>query len=579
MQVCAKTATVLLSVALVATSATAGQEEVLQSRGAAGRPGGQLVIAQRAEPKTLNPVTAIDSASRDVIRRMQADLIHINRVTQRTEPALARSWTASPDGRSYTLRLRRGVRFSDGQPFDAGDVVFSFQVYLDPKIHSPQRDLLVIGDTPLRVTKVDTYTVRFEFDQPYAAAERLFDSVAILPRHLLEPLYRADRLAGAWSVSTPARAITGLGPFRLKRYVPGERLVLERNPFYWKIDRKGQRLPYAGTLTFLFVPSDDAQVLRFEAGETDAIGRLSAESFALLQREQRDHGYVTTDLGPGLEYDFLLFNLNSDTEGRLPDVVRKQAWFRDLRFRRAVSVSIDRKAILRLVFADRATALGGFVTPGNRVWFDAEIRPPARDLSRSRELLRAAGFSWNADGALLDAAGQPVQFSILASASNKQRQQMATMIAADLAGVGMKVQVVPLEFRAQLDRVLQTHDYETAIMALGSGDVDPTAEMNVWMSSGGTHLWHLGQRKASTPWEAEIDALMQRQMRTIDPKRRKALYDRVQRLVAENLPIVPLASPHLLAAAKRDLGNFAPAILDTSIVWNADELFRMRSGQ
>src|SRR5277367_6019486 len=164
-------------------------EEVQIIDNQVGRYGGTLVVAQRSEPKALNPVTAADAPSREVIGRLTADLIHINRQTQKTEPALAKSWTVSKDGRLYTLKLRRGLRFSDGQPFDADDVVFSFQVYLDEKVHSPQRDLLVVGGKPIDVQKVDQYTVRLTLAQPYAAAERIFDGLAMMPRHLLEKPY------------------------------------------------------------------------------------------------------------------------------------------------------------------------------------------------------------------------------------------------------------------------------------------------------------------------------------------------------------------------------------------------------
>ena len=195
-----------------------------------GRPGGKLIIAERSEPKTLNPVTALDGPSRDVIRRMNADLIRINRSTQLTEPALAISWTTSSDKRQYTLKLRHGIKFSDGHPFDADDVVFSFQVYLDEKVHSVQRDLLMIDGKPIGVVKLDQFTVRFELPKPYAAAERIFDSVAMLPRHLLDQPYKEGKLASAWGLNVPPSEIAGLGPFRLKEYVAGQRLVLERNP-------------------------------------------------------------------------------------------------------------------------------------------------------------------------------------------------------------------------------------------------------------------------------------------------------------------------------------------------------------
>ena len=131
---------VLACAAGAAPAPAPAAEEFLVSRAEVGRHGEQLVVNQRAEPKTLNPVTSVDSVSREVIRCTIADLIHINRETQRTEPALAKAWTVSPDGRRYVLTLRRELRFSDGHPFDADDVLFSFRVYLDEKVRSPQRD-------------------------------------------------------------------------------------------------------------------------------------------------------------------------------------------------------------------------------------------------------------------------------------------------------------------------------------------------------------------------------------------------------------------------------------------------------
>src|ERR1700693_749810 len=182
-----------------ARSWQAGEQRMIAD-GAPGHAGGRLVVALRSEPKTINPVLAVDEPSRDVIRCVTADLIHINRGSLKTEPSLAKSWSVSRDGRQYTLQLRRGVRFSDGQAFNADDVIFSFQVYLDEKVDSSQRDLLIVGGKPITVVKVNDYTVRFELALPYAAAERLFDSIAILPRHLLESGYRDGGFSQAWSL-------------------------------------------------------------------------------------------------------------------------------------------------------------------------------------------------------------------------------------------------------------------------------------------------------------------------------------------------------------------------------------------
>ena len=268
-----------------------------------GRPGGRLVVAQRAEPKTLNPVTALDSASREVIHRMMADLVHINRATQRTEPALASSWTVSGGGRRYLLHLRRGLRFSDGHPFDADDVVFTFQVYLDEKVGSPQRDLLIVGGKPIAVRKQDAWTVAFEFAEPYAPAERLFDSLAVLPRHLLEAAWREGRLARAWTLNTPPAQIAGLGPFRMKEYVPGQRLVLERNPYYWKRDSRETPLPYLDQLVFLFVAGEDGQAMRFQAGKPMSSAAW-APATSLCSKRTRRAATPCMSWGPGSNITF-----------------------------------------------------------------------------------------------------------------------------------------------------------------------------------------------------------------------------------------------------------------------------------
>lgn len=547
-------------------------EEVLTTSSQLGIYGGSLVVAQRSEPKTLNPVTAADAPSREVIGRITADLIHINRASQQTEPALAKSWTESKDGRVFTLKLRRGVRFSDGQPFTADDVVFSFQAYLDEKTHSPQRDLLVIGGKPITVVKLDDYTVRFTLAQPYAAAERIFDSIAIMPRHLLEKSYRDGAFAQAWTLATPPSQIAGLGPFRLKVYTPGQRLVLERNPYYWKVDRTKKRLPYLDQMVFLFVGNEDAQVLRFQSGDTDLLNRVGADNYALLSKEASSRGYQLFDLGPSLEYNFLVFNLNDLKSRNLDKIGAKQAWFNDVRFRQAISAAIDREAIVRLVYAGRGAALWGNVSPSNKYWVDTSIPHPPRSLEKAKELLKSAGFTWHGDR-LVDPHGTPVEFSIVTSSSNAQRSKMATIIQDDLSKLGMDVHIVPLEFRAMLDRVFQTYDYEVAIMGLGGGDADPTPEMNVWLSSGGTHLWHLGETKPATAWESQLDQLMQKQMVELNYKRRKHLYDEAQEIISTNAPFVFLATPDILVAAKKNVANFKPAILEPTALWDVEELY------
>jgi peptide/nickel transport system substrate-binding protein len=552
------------------------KEEFLVVPGEIGHSGGRLVISLRGEPKTLNPLIAADARSREVIGVMQADLVHINRSTQLTEPALAKSWKISPDGLQYTLVLRRGLKFSDGHPLDAEDVLFTFKVYLDENVHAPQRDLLIIGGKPITVRKADAQTIVFQLPKTYGVGERLFDGLAILPRHLLEKPYQEGKLGQIGALAAAANEWAGLGPFRLKEYVAGQRLVLERNPYYWKVDVKGNRLPYVDELVFVFVPNADAQVLKFQSGETDVISQVGAENFSVLSRQPR--GYAMVDAGPGLEYNFLFFNLNAANEKTSPEIVRKQKWFREVKFRQAVSDAVDRDAIVRLVYQGRGTPLWGLVTPGNKRWGDAAIPHPARSLDRARALLKEAGFSWSNEpvgqAVLTDSEGKPVEFSILTSSSNADRAKMAALIQDDLKQLGMRVQVVPLEFRSLLDRVTQTKEYDACVMGVASFDADPNSDINVWLSSGGTHLWNPSQASPATPWEAEIDRLIEEQMSARTFNERKKLYDRAQEILAENQPMIFLASPDILVGAKNIVGNFHPAVLEPYVLWNVEQLHR-----
>jgi peptide/nickel transport system substrate-binding protein len=553
----------------VCVSGLCATEDVLVVPGLSGRPGGRLVYGQRAEPKTLNPVFASDPASREVIQRLMADLIHINRVTLKTEPGLAKSWKVSADGLRYEIELRRGLRFSDGQPFDADDVVFSFQVFLDEQINSPQRSFWLLDGKPITVQKLDTHRVVFVLPRCNAVGERIFDGVPMLPRHLLERPYREGKLKELWSLRSAPAAIAGLGPFRLKEFVPGQRIVLERNPNYWKSDAGGTRLPYLAELAFTFSGVEDLQVMRFQSGESDIISRIASKDYAVLQREGARRGYTLQDAGSGLEHSFLAFNLGETARGRI--------WNR-VSFRNAVSAAVDRDAIVRLAFQGYAEPIATPVAAGNRRWVDATIHKPVHSLEKAKAILGADGFQWSKDGSLLDTDGKPAHFSILAGTGNPERVQMATLIQADLKALGIQVDVVPLEFRSLVDRVTKTRDFDASILVVSSADADPNVDMNFWLSSGTQHAWNPGQKTPATAWEAEIDGLMRKQLVTPDYQQRKRLFDRVQEIALQNMPVVPLVTPHTLVGGKSGLGNFKPAMLEPYALWNVEELFWQGSG-
>jgi peptide/nickel transport system substrate-binding protein len=394
----------------------------------------------------------------------------------------------------------------------------------------------------------------------------MFDGIAILPRHVLAAAYAAGTLAQQWSLSASPASIVGTGPFRVSEVVPGERVVLERNPYYWKRDQAGEPLPYLDRLVFLVVPSTDAQWLRFTSGELDLMNAATAEQFGALT-----HGrFAAIDLGPGLEYNFLFFNQSGGQTGTL---AARQAWFRQENFRHAVSAAVDREAIVKLVYRGRAEPLWGPVTGGNAAWRNAAIPHPPRALDRARRLLRDAGFKWREDGTLVDGSGTPIEFNIIVSTTRPERQQMALLIQNDLAAIGIRVTISPIEFGAFVDRVTRSRDFDACVFGIASGDADPNSDVPVWLSSGRLHLWNPEASQPATLWEAKIDRLMRDQVSAPTATDRKRMFDEVQALLAQHEPMIFLASPHILVAAKSALGNFDPAILPHYALWNVDELY------
>lgn len=519
-------------------------------------PPDRLVISQRLEPRTYNPVFALDASTRDLLRLVHGRLARLNPVTQTVEPLLAESWLFAPDGKSCLVRLRRGVLFSDGQPFTAADVEFSLQLYLDPKLASPQRDLLSPGGKPLQVEVLSPYQLRLRFAAPFAPGPRLFDGIAMLPRHILAAPYREGKLAPFWNLGA-TQSFAGLGPFVPARYEPGRALHLVRNPRYFQPGK-----PRLQGVEIRFFADATAEFLRFQQGETDMILRPPARPFEQLGRE-----FTKLDAGAGLDFHFLFFNLNE----RVPSAVQaRQSWFRQQAFRQAVSLALDREAMVRLAFDGRATPLRWHVTPGNREWL-RDARPPRRDVGQARTLLAQAGFQLRNER-LHDAQGQPVAFTLAVNAANLAQSRLAAILQQDLQALGIVVQIVALEFRSLIQRVTQARDFDAALLAISSGDADPNAEMNIWPLAGPMHVWNLAPA-APTDWEQQLDRLMSQQQQLLNRQQRFAAYSEVQRLVGEQLPILPLVSPHLLIAHRQGLRGVFPSLLPPFALWNAEELY------
>ena len=511
------------------------------------RNGGELRFCLRSEPKTLNPLLA-DDVSSEAIRYLTGGvLVRVNRVTQALEPGLAVSWKLDESGRGITFQLRDGVSFSDGTPFSAEDVAFTFRTLMDPNLHSPASDEFRSGSGPCETQILSGNRVSIQFPAPVAGMERLFDQVAIL------------------SSRSPLKEAAVLGPFVVAEHKAGSYLLLHRNPHYWKRDHSGKQLPYLSAIRLDIQQNRDIEMMRFRRGEIHLINSLDPE---LFDRLAKDLPNAAVDAGPGLDSEQMWFNQSP----KAPMPAYKKAWFQSVDFRRGISEAIQRNDICRVVYLGHARPAAGPVSAANRFWFREGLEPHRFDPEGSVQRLVRAGFR-QSGGQLQDRDGNPVEFSVITNSGNKLRERMAAMIQQDLARLGIKLNIVTLDLPSILERITRTFDYEACLLGMVNADLDPNNLMNVWLSSASNHQWNPNQKSPATAWEAEIDRLMQAQASTIDPKRRKQFFDRVQEIAWEQAPFLYLVNRSSLSVVSPALRNVAVAVLRPETYWNVEQLY------
>jgi len=535
----------------------------------APRSGGELVVSVRTEPRTFNRLAARDSPSDLVATLTQARLVRINKKTQDVEPWLAERWTTSDDGRQVTLTLRQGVTFSDGHPFTADDVLFSFEAVYDPRVASVLADSLQVGGRKLEVTAPDPYTIAITFPTPFAPGVRLLDNLPILPRHKLAASLESGSFASAWGLTTPPSEVVGLGPFVLDEYVPGQRLAFTRNPRYWRKGPDGSALPYLDRIVVEIVSDQNAELLRLAAGQLDLTnGEIPAESYAMVKRAADEGRVKLFDLGVATETDSFWFNLKPGAFAGDP----RARWLQRDELRRAISLAVDRKAFADTVFLGAAEPVYGPETPANEKWYWAGTPKTPHDPAAAKVLLASIGLTdRNGDGLLEDASGTPARFSILAQKGRPRLERGAAVVREDLKKIGVTVDVVALDAAALFERIGSAR-YDAIFLRVSRTDMDPAITPDFWFSSGTAHLWNIGQAKPATEWEARIDDLMRQQAAALDPVERKRLFDEVQRIFIEHAPVLYFAAPRVIVASSARLVNATPALTLSPLMWSPDTL-------
>lgn len=526
-------------------------------------PGGRLLATYSTEPTNFLRIAQPTAANLMFSGLTQATLLRTN-ARGDLEARLAAKWSSSDDGLTWTIELRPDAKFSDGRPVTSADVVFSVRAAMG----TPAGADLKVDGQPVSVRALDDRQLVLTFPAPYGPGLSVLENLPILPQHKLDAAVTAGTLATVWATTVAPGEIVGAGPFVLKEYVPGQRLLFARNPHFFGRDDAGTPLPYLDEIDMAIVPEANTELLRLQSGDADVITNfVSADDLAVLRQSEASGRVRLTDAGPAIDVTTFWFNLRPDAKA-----AAGRPWLVAPEFRRAISHAVNRQAIVDTVFLGEAIPAYGPVTPGHGDWFVPDLPAAEFDAGRARTLLTSMGLiDRNSDGVLEDDRNQPVRFSVLTRSGQPAFEKTMAVVQEHLRQVGITMDVVPLPANEIITRYT-AGDFDAIYFGGRASTRDPVGSLSFWMSSGAFHWWHPGQVTPATPWEARIDELMQQQSVTTDRAMRRRLFDEAQRLLADQMPALWFVAPRAVVAVSGRVRGATPTIFFPPVLWNAERI-------
>jgi len=528
--------------------------------------GGTFYIADISNPKKWNHVTAHETSTTEYTSQMFKGLTDLNPVSGALVAELAKSWDISDDGLTILFHLRQGLKWSDGEPFTADDVVFTFNdLYFNDDVETDTRDILTLPDGSFPVvSKVDDYTVKVELSEIFRPILNAI-GVAIMPKHKLaqyvhklNPDVEAGTFNGTWGLDTDPADLAGMGAFMVQSYTPDQNIVMVRNPYYYHYDENGTQLPYVDKYVILIVASQDVGLLKFRNGEIDAWA-IRPSDVPIVKSEEAIKDF-TVVLGEG-GYGTLWISFNQDVED-----ANLKTLFRDLRFRKAMAYAMDKQSIINNLYNGLAvpqwaqTSMPSPFYPGRDTYGGPITEKDAvtyeYDLGKAAALLDEIGIKdTNGDGVREFADGSPVEFELNTNAGNTLREGFCLIMQEDLAKIGIKADFNPIDFNTLVNKLFGS-SCEAVVLGLTGSD-EPNNGANVYKSDGGLHFWHYSAANGDIyEVEKQIDDLFNQAVSTYDNDKAFDLYKQFNILFAtQDLGMINSVNQQFTYAIYNDVGN------------------------
>jgi len=536
-----------------------------------GSPGGTLYCASISNPKKWNHVTAHETSTTQFTNIMFRGMTDIDPITSALVPELAKGWTVSEDGMEIVFELRRGLRWSDGVPFTADDVVFTFNdLYFNEDIESDTRDILELPDGTLPVIeKLDEHRVRVTLSAPFRPILTAMGA-AILPKHVLaehvarlNPQLTPGAFNEVWGLNTDPSELVGIGPFVVERFEPDQFVAMRRNPYYYHYDPNGVQLPYVDRYVVVIVENQDASLLKFRNGELDVLGIRAADVPVLL--DLKDELGIEVLVNPDVPaFGTSWVAINQDVGLAEGTDERLRQLFRDIRFRKAIAHSIDKGTIINNVYNGLAVpqwspvsymspfyagrdGYGGPVTEDGAVVY--EFSPDtAAALLDDIGIIDRDGDGWRdyEDGTTVEIE--------LTTGGSTNGQDVCLILTEDLHRIGLKVAFAPRESNTVVTMIL-AGTYDMVLLGL-TGGTEPNSGANVYGSCGGLHFWHPSGCQEPYEVERRIDELLAAGVSTYDNDEAFEIYQEYQTLLTtEDVGLAYTVNPTFTYAYYRIVGN------------------------
>jgi peptide/nickel transport system substrate-binding protein len=488
----------------------------------------------------LIPSLTSDQSSHEVGGMIYDGLVKLDRDLN-TAPAMAESWTYSRDCLDLTFKLRRDVKWHDGRPFTAADVVFTYQTMINPKTPAPFKEgFLLVKD----VQAPDPYTVRVTYDKPYARAVETWGTY-ILPKHLLQSFAEAGTLRESPQNSHPI----GTGPYRFQEWKPGEKVVLVASPDYY------EGRPYLSRIVYRVIPSQATIFLELKAQGVDVTGLTALQYKRQTEYPAFEKAYNKFRY-PGSGYTYLGFNL-------------KDPRFADRRVRQAFAHAIDKQELIDGVRLGLAREATGPIRPGTWAYTD-RVERFAYDPAKAKALLEEAGWKdRDGDGLVEDREGKPFTLTIRTNQGNDERKKIAEIVQQRLKEIGIQADIQLIEWAAFIKEFVKPRRFEVIVLGLGTG-TDPD-QFVVWHSSqrGPDQMNRTGYANP------EVDALLEAGRMSCIQNERVRYYHRIQEILAQDLPMIFLYNRESLPVVAARIRGVSPApagILHNFTEWYVPKL-------